>query len=94
MLPGERIINRVSPCKCGCGGRDPWHAQHFNRVVRDVVYLDDLESVRTTAFGRDKVIARGVVKLPRGMTPVGFVAYYLEQTNEWHRLGWCVLGES
>ena len=29
----EYIIVRVEPCRCGCGGRDPWHRANYRRVV-------------------------------------------------------------
>lgn len=35
-LPPTEIIMRDSPCKCGCGGRDPWHARTFIRAIHDI----------------------------------------------------------
>jgi hypothetical protein len=29
----EKIILRSTPCRCGCLGRDPWHAASVRRVV-------------------------------------------------------------
>lgn len=33
-IPGEYIIARRSPCKCGCHGKDPLHRASFRRRVR------------------------------------------------------------
>lgn len=33
MAKAEQIINRLRPCRCGCGGKDPWHKSTYRRVV-------------------------------------------------------------
>lgn len=32
----QTIMNRLTPCGCGCKGRDPWHRASFRRVVTDL----------------------------------------------------------
>lgn len=36
---GRRYISNFSQdgddCRCGCAGKDPWHASNFRRVIRD-----------------------------------------------------------
>jgi hypothetical protein len=29
-----RIYCRFEPCRCGCGGTDPWHRTYYRRKVR------------------------------------------------------------
>jgi hypothetical protein len=29
----ERVVNRMTPCTCGCHGQDPWHLRYYKRVV-------------------------------------------------------------
>jgi hypothetical protein len=38
MNKTTEITRRLSdePCKCGCKGGDPWHAQKFDRVITNV----------------------------------------------------------
>jgi hypothetical protein len=34
MLIGPvKVINKGSPCSCGCKGQDPWHKASYRRVV-------------------------------------------------------------
>ncbi len=41
FLTGEQdILYRLSPCKCGCGGKDSWHAGRFKRSLRNVRVFD------------------------------------------------------
>lgn len=88
----EKITNRLTPCNCGCNGRDSQHARTFVRVVSDVVALDTPALAVTRAFGRATVIARGFVSLPGRDEPVavGFVVHHVDGFG-WHRSGWTVL---
>jgi hypothetical protein len=91
MTQATKIINRTSPCCCGCQGQDSRHAKSFNRVVRDVVVLDDLGDAQTKAFGPCKVLARGRISHPDGedgTIEVDFVVHEVEGWG-WRSLGWC-----
>ena len=83
------ITNRLSPCTCGCRGRDSWHAAHFSRVVRNVEIFGEVREESTKPYGRALAIASGTVKLPRGETRVVFVVAEHEKFG-WYRLGWTV----
>jgi hypothetical protein len=90
----DRILNRVTPCNCGCKGTDSQHAASFYRVVRDVDYLKTVETHETRAFGKSHVIATGWARLPFSHDgwSVGYVVNQLDD-GTWHRIGWCVLVE-
>ena len=74
----RRIQARCSSCCCGCRGRDSWHAWHFDRVVRDVVVLDEPERLREDAAplpdvveaGASSVVAYGTARFPWGVERV------------------------
>ena len=33
MITQQTIINKTSPCNCGCQGQDPWHRRTYQRTV-------------------------------------------------------------
>lgn len=53
----QHILNNVTPCRCGCKGRDPWHKSWYRRVVRDIKDLPN--------GGRE-----GLVRMPYSTQPV------------------------
>jgi len=64
MNRNEKITARVSPCRCGCKGRDPWHAATFRRVVHSVESATGTADVRD--LGETEITARGTVTAPWG----------------------------
>lgn len=57
-----KVTMRQTPCKCGCGGRDPWHAASLVRVVRNLVEVPGEDGLG--------VLARGEVEAPWGLQAV------------------------
>ena len=69
-----RIVARSKPCSCGCKGRDPWHARHFDRTILDarVLYVEEaevvegvvrrtfLEGVACSPWGDERVVEVGI----------------------------------
>lgn len=37
--PRVQVTFRAQPCKCGCGGRDPWHRASAPRTLRGLRVL-------------------------------------------------------
>lgn len=35
-MTATRVIYRLTPCTCGCGGADPWHRGEFTRVITPI----------------------------------------------------------
>lgn len=63
-----KIINRLSPCKCGCKGSDPQHAATFLRVLRNV---KNEAGTTKTAFGsHTEYVKSATVRLPWGVVRV------------------------
>lgn len=65
MTSAEYIHVRFDPCRCGCYGKDPWHARSFRRVVRDVVQYPEPKKVKTSS-GEYDAMGEGVAKFPWG----------------------------
>ena len=85
----KRIRARIDPCKCGCAGRDPWHAASFQRVVRKVIEVDPTPAV--TRWGvRSTIVARGTARFPWGADAVGLLAVKCS-TGRWVTYGWALL---
>lgn len=71
--PGvERILCRLSACRCGCNGRDSWHKPFIKRKVRNVRLAD--VSLADAPSG-EVVVAYGEAKLPWGVEPVQATVY-------------------
>lgn len=64
------ITNRVDPCRCGCGGQDPWHARSFDRVVHDIV---DIHVEDTFGNTTKTLIKKGTAQFPWGRDAVYFL---------------------
>lgn len=61
----EKIQSREATCKCGCKGRDPWHARFFLREVRDVQPTDRFDSI-TIGFWIVQITNAATVTFPWG----------------------------
>lgn len=70
----RRITVRRSTCRCGCGGRDPWHQRSYLRAVREVTVLPEPVAL---ADGLRAEVARGKVKLPWGEVEARAVVWTL-----------------
>lgn len=82
-----RITCRVGPCRCGCGGRDPWHVTRMKRVVKDfreVREVVDLSWIRGVT-----IVARGRIRSPWGFHEVGLVV--AENREVACILGWSLI---
>lgn len=66
----QRLYYRSDPCRCGCGGRDPWHARFFRRVVTNFSMLQKEAFITTKDGRRVPVIAIGEARLPMCKKPV------------------------
>ena len=63
----QLVTSRFNPCKCGCRGRDPWHAKDFTRKIKNVNVLPAAIDVLGTDNGsRFTAGATADVKLPSG----------------------------
>ena len=67
MSDKVNIDARFTPCRCGCKGKDPWHAATFRRVVHDQVPVRDGPE-KQGRVGRLtwRVVARGRARFPWG----------------------------
>jgi len=66
------VTSRVGKCRCGCGGKDSWHATRFTRVLRDVTEVRET-ATPTWLNTAVSIVARGTVKVPWGAADVGLV---------------------
>tara|TARA_R110000803_G_C11732079_1_gene289811 strand:- start:111 stop:446 length:336 start_codon:yes stop_codon:yes gene_type:complete len=66
------IVNRTKKCTCGCGGKDPWHARNFTRIVTVTSRSFDAHDYEDNgAKGLlTGTAARGFVQLPWGKQDV------------------------
>jgi len=79
-----KITNRLSPCRCGCKGGDPWHARSFKRTVRDVreVAPGTREGTKACPSLPFFVLREGVAKFPWGAERV------VEVKHGWYQQVW------
>lgn len=70
----QSVMMRYDPCRCGCKGRDPWHARMFQRVVRNVE-TQSPELVFSNEYLSSYIVATGVIKHPSGSVRVKLKAY-------------------
>ena len=80
----QPITKRISPCNCGCGGKDSWHKGEYRRVIQEQVECD--EEAMTLAGHTIRCVRKGVAKFPWGKAAVGFW-----QTHDGTNIGWYVL---
>lgn len=82
------IVSRVEPCRCGCQGRDPWHARTFTRELHDVTEVEPIE-VKVRAY-REPLLARRVAwaHFPWGDEEVAEV--FIEAAGRRSVLGWFI----
>mgnify|MGYP003333543250 FL=1 len=67
-----KVTMRHDQCRCGCNGRDPWHARTLTRKVRDVV-VADFDALQRERF---VLVATGNISHPSGESvPVKCEAY-------------------
>lgn len=64
-----KIVCRATACKCGCGGRDPWHARFFHRTLREVQPTSRFEPV-VNGFWTMSVPEQAVAQFPWGQETV------------------------
>ena len=46
-----RILNRLSPCRCGCRGTDPQHKRAYKRAIRNMALCKPCWGI-PTEYGR------------------------------------------
>lgn len=78
----EDITTRLTSCRCGCKGQDPWHKASYKRVVRNRCHVSE---DRTTAAGHlYRILVRGQVQLPgKGLVSVYFEQRFSADLNRW-----------
>lgn len=69
-----RIIKRLKPCGCGCGGRDPWHRQTYKRVIQNI--RNERGRTRTTAMRSVEYGRIGQAQFPWGVETVVEIVLY------------------
>ena len=73
-----RILYRLEPCTCGCGGEDPWHRTSYDRRIRNIENIDGRARVR--GLGEVRFVSHGLAKLPFSSKPVRVVKL---ESNLW-----------
>lgn len=69
-----RITRRLSPCACGCSGRDSWHRATYKRNVKNIRPVN-FEPVRVLGSRATWYAThRGTIKAPWGPCEVVYVA--------------------
>lgn len=88
----KTITKRIQPCSCGCGGRDPWHAQTFERVIKDIA--PETGTCRVTAYS-EPVTYRSVgrAKFPWSEDLVKVVEVTIEVNGRVYNMGWFIARE-
>jgi len=88
----QRISYRVDPCKCGCSGRDSWHAQDFTRTVRGIRFVDGGPRLERVQAGFNvMIVAEGWAKMPWSKAQrVVFAASINARAGSWLPGGWYV----
>ena len=77
-----KIVARTKTCRCGCAGKDPWHARSFDRKIRDIQDVDMLADEESDAPDEVVTYRAGVARMPWGDTAVEEVG------PSWSRLRW------
>ena len=84
-----RITNRINPCNCGCGGKDPWHAREFVRKLRNPRQAEGQTRLNFLGYGSDvqdyDMVAE--VKFPWGMETI--VRHIRTFDGKVYVMGWC-----
>jgi len=78
-----KLTNRMSPCRCGCNGTDPWHQATYERVLRNVQPATGTVMVKGHPASWD-IRGTAEVKLPWGIARAVLVQVL------GHDLGWYV----
>ena len=69
----QRIVNRLTPCNCGCKGSDSWHRSEYKRCVTVTETMNP--AVNEGPDLRRVVLAVGTAKMPYGVEDVELRAY-------------------
>ena len=80
------ITARLAPCRCGCGGRDSWHAKQFIRTVREIIEIEPTSAKAKSGYAIT-IDARGIATFPWGASAVG------RQVTRNIMIGWVLLAE-
>ena len=90
-LADQKITLRLSPCRCGCGGSDPWHAASLRRTIYDVTAEPARVKLKGSGLSAPQFCRRfGTVKLPWGSAVVGERGDYASD-GRWLHFGWFVV---
>lgn len=85
----QKISQRVSPCTCGCEGKDPWHAKNIKRVVKEIEVFQSPHNARRNEYTVN-ICAVGRYKHPAGWMPCG-LEVNKHPDGTWIVYGWVQL---
>lgn len=88
-LRKQRVDARLSPCSCGCRGRDYWHRTRYTRTVRAVEACEPRTRDSEGAIAIQKeygmqvvyIVATGTARFPWANQPEPVVALRRQRSD-------------